>query len=58
MTSNPCFDFFPLRVAFSSFEYRKTEHRWREREREREGGGGGGGEGGKMRAPTGAGFSA
>ena len=43
MTSNPCFDLFPLRVAFSSFEYRKTEHRWREREREREGGGGGGG---------------
>ena len=57
MTSNPCFDFFPLRLAFSSFEY--TLKRSTDGEREREKGGSGGGRvGGKMRAPSGSGLSA
>ena len=46
MTSNPCFDFFPSRVAFSSFEYRKKAAPM---EREREGRGGGGWEGGRVK---------
>ena len=40
MTSNPCFDFFPLRVALSSFEYPLKRSTDGERERERRGGGG------------------
>ena len=56
MTSNPCFDFFPLRLAFSSFEY--TLKRSTDGERERERWKRGGRVGGKMRAPSGSGLSA
>ena len=49
VTSNPCFDFFPFRIALSSFKYPwngKTRHWWR-----------GKGGRGKMSAPSASGLS-